>query len=484
MTILDSPPAPGPVPTRTRRRLTILVSVIVVLAVVAAVALVRLWPQPVDVTVSGITDGELAGPARLQDMALQAVPSEGTGADDVALLVDGAPAAWTAEGPALVWRPAGSGLADGPHQVRVEVAGRGPFGRDRATTLSFTVDATPPVIALPTDLRADSPDQPLTMSGTVQGADSVTVDGAQVAMGPDGTFTATFTAPPAQVVATAADAAGNTASAQVPVVVPHPGMRAVHMTALAWSADSLREPILDLLRSKKIDTIELDVKDEDGIVGYDTQVPLARQVGANAGHYDAAAAIQTIHDLGGRVVGRIVAFRDPKLGEWSWNNGARQRVVQTPSGEPYGKDTYGPYSFTNPADAEVRQYNIDLAVEAAHLGFDDVLYDYIRRPDGKLDKLVFPGWEGDPSPIIVEFLKGAHDQVRPAGAFVGASVYGISATRGDQIAQNIPEMASTPTTCRRWCTRRTGARASTTCPIPTPPPTRSCSARWSTSRAS
>lgn len=440
MALTTLPPSyTTPTPSPARRRFTLLVTLLVVLATLGAVAAVKLWPNQASATVEGIADGDVLGQSTLAGAALRILPGEDVTPEQVQVSVDAVPVQTTPEGGYLVWRP--TGLADGPHEVVVDVRGSGTFARDSTTRIGFEIDATPPSLTMPPLVEAGAFDSALTVSGSVQGADSVVIEGADVALAPDGTFTATFATPPASVVATTTDAAGNVATASTAVAVTHPGMRAVHMTASAWTSDSLREPILEMLRSGKIDTIQLDIKDEDGIVGYSSSVALAQQIGASSGTYDAAEALRTIHDMGGRVVGRLVAFRDPKLGKWSWENGFRDRVVQTPAGEPYGKDTYGPYSFTNPANAEVQQYNIDLAVEAANLGFDDILYDYIRRPDGKLEKLVFPTFQGDPAPLIVDFLRRTKEVVRPAGAYVGVSVYGIAATRGNQIAQNIPEMA-------------------------------------------
>ena len=57
-------------------------------------------------------------------------------------------------------------------------------------------------------------------------------------------------------------------------------------------------------------------------------------------------------------------------------------LVLQGSGGPLETD-YGAAAFTNLANPEVRQYQIDLAVEAAQLGFDEILYDYVRRPEGE-----------------------------------------------------------------------------------------------------
>ena len=136
------------------------------------------------------------------------------------------------------------------------------------------------------------------------------------------------------------------------------------------------------------------------------------------------------------MVGRIVAFRDPVLGKASWQSGHTERLVQTAGGTPYSGG-YGQYSFTNFANPEVRAYNVALAKEAAALGFDEILYDYVRRPDGAISKFHFEGLTTTPEQSIADFLGETRPAVRKHGALLGASVYGISATRPEQIAQDI-----------------------------------------------
>jgi hypothetical protein len=125
------------------------------------------------------------------------------------------------------------------------------------------------------------------------------------------------------------------------------------------------------------------------------------------------------------------------LTKWAWDNGKRDWVIQTPAGEPLG--AYG--GFSNFANPEVRKYNLALAEEAARAGVDDVLWDYIRRPEGKLSSMVFPGLSGTPGESVTSFLAESHALLRSLNVFQGASVFGISATRPDEIAQPIPEFA-------------------------------------------
>ncbi|MDO3645810.1 putative glycoside hydrolase [Nocardia mangyaensis] len=297
-------------------------------------------------------------------------------------------------------------------------------------------DTVPPTLQVLPAEPTGSYRAPVVLRGNAIDAVRVSVGSVSVTPDPDGAFEiAVPWAPAVEVVAV--DAAGNQSGSTVGTAVTLPRMRAVHVTAHAWSHEGLREAVLDLAREGRIDTVQLDIKDEDGVVGYDSQVPLARESGAVEAIYDAKAALAHLHDLGLQVVGRIVAFRDPTVAAWAWRNGRTDWVVQNPSGQPYSSH-YGAIAFTNFAHPDVRRYNIDLAVEAAQLGFDGIMYDYVRRPDGSLNSMHFAGLTGTPAQAVADFLAESRDPVHLAGAHLSAAVYGIASTRPDEIAQDIP----------------------------------------------
>jgi hypothetical protein len=218
--------------------------------------------------------------------------------------------------------------------------------------------------------------------------------------------------------------------------------RAIHMTALAWGYKPKHDAALALLKAHRINAIEVDIKDENGLVGYDSTVPMAKTVGAIEKDYDVHKMVAEIHAAGGRVIGREVVFHDSKFAKWSWDNGHKDDVLQTSGRQPW-KGSYGDFSFTNFASPTVQQYNIDLAVEAAKDGFDDVLFDYVRRADGKLSEMYIPGLTGTPERAVADFVKKTREAFTQAGVstFIGASVFGIAATRPKEIAQDIPMMA-------------------------------------------
>ncbi|ANZ20740.1 hypothetical protein SNOUR_37560 [Streptomyces noursei ATCC 11455] len=390
--------------------------------------------------VEGLRSEGVLGRADVSNPRL-AITSE-EGADDLAELevrLDGKPVhTHRADGRVILDAPV---LAEGRHELTATSHSGLLFLHHISRT--FTVDTSAPKLRL-SPARATRPGAPVTVRGRVEDAGQVKVSiaGASVPVRGDGTFSRRLERPPARIDVAATDAGGNVTRGHVDAVAPYPLTRAAHLTAIGWASPEVREPVLQLIKDRKLNTIELDIKDEDGEVGYGSTVPLAREIGAVKNRYDAHEVLATLHGMGARVVGRIVAFRDPMLAQASHRQGKDNRLVQAPDGSPYDGGHYGKLSFTNFADPEVRRYNIALATEAAKLGFDDILYDYVRRPDGKLSTLRFPGLGNQtPEKSIAEFVADTRRSVRPQGAYLGVSVFGIAATRPTEIAQDIPAMA-------------------------------------------
>jgi hypothetical protein len=341
-------------------------------------------------------------------------------------------------GARAVFRP--GSLTEGGHEVAV-TAGGGFLGASGRTRLDFTVDLSPPLLDVPGPLHTLAW-QPLSVSGHTDPGSRVTVAGRVAAVDDNGRFVVTLPAPQPRVVrVVATDPAGNSTEEGQQITVtprrPPAPVRGVHVSADAWRDKALRQGVLDLIAAHRINTVELDLKDEGGIAGWNPPVALARKIGAAQPIYDLPAAVRRLHSMGIRVIGRIVCFRDPILAAASWRSGRRSRVVQTPTGAEYAG--YG--GFTNFANPAVRAYNIDIAVAAARAGVDDILYDYVRRPDGPRSSMRFPGLHGSPSAAIVGFLRETRLALRPYKTMLGASVFGIAATRPDQVAQDVPAMA-------------------------------------------
>ncbi|HEY3069715.1 MAG TPA: putative glycoside hydrolase, partial [Gaiellaceae bacterium] len=150
-------------------------------------------------------------------------------------------------------------------------------------------------------------------------------------------------------------------------------LRGVHVTmALASLRGKLDEYLS--LTSAGLNALELDIKDENGQVGFTRpQVPLARSIGAARNYYDAFEAARKAHERGVYLIGRIVVFEDPILAE------KRPRLaIRTRDGGVW--HTAGGLGWANPYDHRVWKYAVDLGAAAAHAGFDEIQFDYVRFP--------------------------------------------------------------------------------------------------------
>jgi hypothetical protein len=331
-------------------------------------------------------------------------------------------------GTTIVWRPAANELAEGEHSLQLRVPR--PVLGAATFTWDFTVDLTAPTLDVPPAVDPVAIDGRAHVSGRVERGSRVTADGDEVDVDDDGRFLLDFPRPPAGPIRIEAmDPADNTTAKSVVVPVTYPGLRGVHVTGPSWESEVLRNGILRLADERRIDTVVLDLKDEGGTVHYDSGVRRARQIGAVTAYYDLEQVVRTLRDRDVRVIGRISAFRDPRLAEAAWGAGQRDQVIQTAD---------GPDEYTNFASAAVRQYNIDIALEAVGMGVDDILWDDVRRPGGDV---VVPRQTGSAADSIVGFLAQAHAQLRRRGAFQGVTVEGAAADRGAEVGQDVPRIA-------------------------------------------
>jgi hypothetical protein len=334
----------------------------------------------------------------------------------------------------------GNDLRDGAHRLTASATGGFPGSRT-TERWRFTVDTTGP------DIRLDPPgvlipaNRPIRVTGTLEPGASLTVDGRPTLVR-HGRFDLSWpTRPKGPVTLVATDPLRNATTKRIwisrqPRMPPRP-VRAVHVTFDGWADSKLRRGIVDLIEQGRVNAVELDLKDESGTVGWSANVPLARTIQAIKPIVDLRQAVAFLHRRGVRVIGRLVCFRDPIMAQAAWRKGHRDQVVQTPDGRLYGG--YG--GFTNFANPVVRRYEIAIAVAAAKLGVDEILYDYVRRPDGPRSSMTFPGLKGTPEQSIASFIAETRAALAPYRVFLGASVFGVAATRPQEVAQDIPAMA-------------------------------------------
>jgi hypothetical protein len=213
-------------------------------------------------------------------------------------------------------------------------------------------------------------------------------------------------------------------------------LRGVHVTAALASLPGKLDEYLEL-EHKGLTALELDVKDENGEVGFvPKSVPLAVTSGAARDYYDPRAVAMQVHDRDLYLIGRIVVFEDPVLAR------ARPDLAVRRSDGSVWRDAAG-LGWVNPYDRRVWAYNVALAVAAARAGFDEIMFDYVRFPsDGDVESAVFANPAGlRRSEAIPAFLRYAQTRLRPYDVHIGAAVFGLSAARDLGVGQAPRRMA-------------------------------------------
>ncbi|HEY5058971.1 MAG TPA: putative glycoside hydrolase [Gaiellaceae bacterium] len=207
-------------------------------------------------------------------------------------------------------------------------------------------------------------------------------------------------------------------------------IRGVHVTMDLASVPGRVAKYLALKRAG-LNTIELDVKDESGTVGFVQGAPaIAIHDGAARPFYDPATVAREARKAGIYLIGRVVTFEDPITSAAHPN-----LAVHTSTGSLW--HTNGGLGWLNPYSRAAWKYDVDVGVAAAKAGFDEIQFDYVRFPsDGDLSLIRYPGTHPQPMrQTIVAFLRYAASRLHPLGVRVSADVFGLAATHDLGIGQ-------------------------------------------------
>ncbi|HEY6628199.1 MAG TPA: putative glycoside hydrolase [Acidimicrobiia bacterium] len=211
--------------------------------------------------------------------------------------------------------------------------------------------------------------------------------------------------------------------------------RAVHISGEA-TADNL-DHYIEMAEATELNALMIDLKDETGLVWYNSQDSVADEVGAIRSLYDLTDVSARAHEHGLYLIGRLVIFNDPTA------------AVKKPSMAVWDTATEAPFEsnnqyFLDPTDPDARAYALSLAEEACSMGVDEIQFDYVRFPDQRSDTTVFDGGITQEVRIeaITSFFHEAIAVLHPMGCAVGADVFGFTTKAEDDggIGQRWPDI--------------------------------------------
>jgi hypothetical protein len=142
----------------------------------------------------------------------------------------------------------------------------------------------------------------------------------------------------------------------------------------------------------RLNTIELDVKDEGGEIGFNPSgVALARKAGAVRDYYDPRKVAREMHRKGIYLIGRVVVFQDPYLARCPARHGD-PRPRRLDLGDERRASSGSTRTTVACGTTPSRSQRLRPAA-----GFDEIMLDYVRFPsDGDVGAAVYPGGRASP----------------------------------------------------------------------------------------
>ncbi|MCK9857136.1 putative glycoside hydrolase [Paenibacillus sp. ATY16] len=219
-----------------------------------------------------------------------------------------------------------------------------------------------------------------------------------------------------------------------------PTVKGVYVTAYSAGGSRLNS-LLKLMDDTELNSMVIDIKDDNGYITYPTQTPELLKLGTTR------KFIPNIQTLMSKLeahkvypIARIVVFKDTVLAkkhpEYSYRH-ADGSLWANGKGD----------SFVNPYLREVWDYNVAVAKEAVKLGFKEIQFDYVRFPEGfekKADSLTFTKTDQSRVDAVAGFVKYAREQLEPLGVRVSVDIFGYAASvpAAEGIGQDFVKISS------------------------------------------
>nr|WP_041088697.1 putative glycoside hydrolase [Jeotgalibacillus soli] len=208
-------------------------------------------------------------------------------------------------------------------------------------------------------------------------------------------------------------------------------VRGIYVTG--HSAGGARfDTLVDLMNSTDLNAMVIDIKDD---FGYLTYVPEEGSKFENIGQpyiSDPRAMLEVMEQNEIYPIARVVVFKDTVLAE------ERPDLSFVDNGQVWANGRGE--SFVNPFSKEVWDYNVEIAIEAAKMGFKEIQFDYVRFPEGfetrdttlQYDLGEYGGSEYDDTQrrveAVTDFVEYASEQLKTYDVEVSVDIFGYSAT--------------------------------------------------------
>lgn len=211
---------------------------------------------------------------------------------------------------------------------------------------------------------------------------------------------------------------------------PRLDARGVYVSLRTASSERMAE-LVRLARRTDVNALVIDFKDDEGRLLTRSRAAERYNPEANrrVAFEDPRPWLQRLRDEGLYLIARIVTFKDPIFSRRHPERAVRDRKT----GRTYrSRDGL---CWASPHDDLFRRYNLELAEEAAALGFNEVQFDYVRFPDvPKSADLDYRNPRGESKAAAIQsFLLEARRRLEPRRVYVAADVFGLVCTTVDDM---------------------------------------------------
>jgi hypothetical protein len=214
-----------------------------------------------------------------------------------------------------------------------------------------------------------------------------------------------------------------------PLVSAPDTLRGLYVNRWAAIGSKMWE-LIDIAKKTEINALVIDVKDDRGLMLYRSDVPLAREIGADTtqpmSYRRMRSVLDTLRLAGIYPIARIVVAKDPLLAEKKREWAIRRKDDSTAVWLDSHKKPW-----LDPTYPEVWKYAADISAEAVKLGFSELQFDYVRFPDE--DRVIEEGryarMDGRVrAQVIRDQLGYLRALVKPLGVRMTIDVFGLTST--------------------------------------------------------
>ena len=201
-------------------------------------------------------------------------------------------------------------------------------------------------------------------------------------------------------------------------------VRALYAPGAVFEGAGRLEALLAMLDRTEANAMVIDVKETGGYLYYETDLPEAKESGADRRPiFNLEELLPALKERGIYLIARMVVMKDNTVGA----SRPELAVRNSATGEPW--TDFGGGIWLDPFNPGVAEYIAAIAGDLADKGFDEVQLDYVRffsDGDYSVAETNLPNTQSFRLPAIRRLFRLVSDRLAAERAFLAADVFPIS----------------------------------------------------------